>query len=711
MENSLGLDLIVLEENPVREKHSSGGLEKIVLKKPIENVFSSNAASSAYILALRDLALKLNVYEPFLELLTSNIANDEDREKLKTLLSIRNSSIPKDLSYVNAPTFALAYEFLYPIFKDKGFDFDINDFLIVSSLNYYKAHIRIIGAFLPFDTFMNSLQVDLKKLTDAISIDVEKKKTFFGREYSFVYRVKKSNIEELSEYFSADFIKMHVNHNAEFTKAFLALLPVLFVDMNLESISENGIIDIAKFKGRIKNVLINEAFDSDNPFTANFDISYPNIPYRLRFKTGIKRLFNSILPRIFPSFREKEIYRVLSESYADNISAIGEVYSTMIDRIRSRVDTSITAIDFLSSLFNIETKQNYASSVKSVLEQLSSIRNEIHSSEEKLHSLPSSFTIDVLKEYLGDNNVFLTNKTLEKIRNFYNDPEFLKFLDSKLKERIGFEGLEHYTNRIITLFGEAYNSIGVSEQPEILNSMIERVDEVDAFKGHSSRVGELFSLLAEEYKVYTKSRLSKNLNDDEVKSFREFNAFDFETLNLIGALHDIGKLFVRTEVLKKPFRLSDEEFFEIQQHTVLGYKLLEAMGLSDVFKYSALYHHKNYSSEGFGANYPKGKGFHDFIVDVPFSNIVSLLRIADSIDAIAASFIDRDYDKKRHFKTRTVVDAVETIIKEFGTTYNPLFEEFFYDRGKIVVLSFYEELYRENKFSKGLLAIENYNNS
>ncbi len=695
---------IMLFNNP---NLNLGGLEEIVLKKPIENVFSSKAASSAYILALKDLALKLNVYDSFLDLLLSNISSDDDKEKLKTLFSIRNSSIPKDLSYVNASTFALAYEFLHPIFEDKGFDFNINDFLIVSSLNYYKAYIRIIGAFLPFDAFMNSLQVDLKKLTDAISLDVKKKKSFFGREYSFKYEVKKSNVEVLSEYFGADFIKKHIRHNLQFTSDFLALLPLLFVDINLESISENGIIDITKFKGKVKDMVIEEQYDSNDPFNAKFDIVYPNIPYMLRFKTGIRRLFDYILPKFFPSFREKEIYNILLNSYVDNISAIEQVYNTTFTRIKSRIDTSIIAIDFLSSLFSVENKQSYASSITSVLRTLSSMRNEIYSSEKKLRSLPRSFTIDVLKEYLGDNNVFLTNKTLERIRSFYNDPEFLVFLDSKLKETIGFRGLEFYTESIISLFGRAYNVVDDSVKPNILDSMIKKVDEVDAFRGHSSRVGELFSLLAEEYKVYLNDTGLKE--DDEFKdSFVEFSQFEFEDFNLIGALHDIGKLFIRTEVLKKPFKLSKEEFFEVQQHTILGYKLLEVMNLPDVFKYSSLYHHKNYSDKGFGANYPNGSGFYNFIVEVPFSNIISLLRIADSIDAIAASFIDRDYDKKVNYKTRTVVDAINIIFEEFNSTYNPLFERFFYDRGKSVVLGFYEELYRKNKFSEGLLAIQNY---
>ncbi len=697
MENNFKLELTVLED----DFKNKGGLEEIILKKPIENVFSSNAASSAYILALRDLALKLNIFDSFMKIIDSSFAYDFDKEKLKLLLSIQNSSIPKNLSYVNAPTFALLYEFVFNIFENKGFDFNINDFLIASSLKYYHTHIRIIGSLLPFNSFMSSLQVDLKKLTDAIEIDVKKGKTFFGREYSFRYKVKKPYFKELEEYFTTDFIKRHVKHNLVFTIDFLSLLPVLFNDPAISSISKGIFSDISQFKGRPDDIKVNEDYSSSLPFSASFNITYPNISYFLRLKTGIKRIAHMF----FPSLRKREIYNLLLKSYEDNISSIEEAHRNIFRRIKSRVNTAITAIDFASSLFeNSNLNDPY---IGDALKELSFMREKILSSEEQLYSLPRDFFTELFKEYVGDKSRIFNNKSLEKIRDLYNDVNFLQFLESKLREKISFESPDFYTDRIISLFGSAYKSVGISDQPEILNSMIERVDEVDAFKGHSSRVGELFSLLAESYKSYL---INNNLhNNSKYKDSFEELSFDSDTLKLIGSLHDIGKLFIRTEVLKKPFKLSDEEFFEIQQHTILGYKLLEAMSLDDVFKYSALYHHKNYSPEGFGANYPSGEGFYNFIVDVPFSNIVSLLRIADSIDAIASSSIDREYDKKRHYKTRTVVDAINAVMNEFGTTYNPLFKDFFVNNVG-VVLSFYEKVYSKSDFPEGILAIETYRN-
>jgi putative nucleotidyltransferase with HDIG domain len=50
-----------------------------------------------------------------------------------------------------------------------------------------------------------------------------------------------------------------------------------------------------------------------------------------------------------------------------------------------------------------------------------------------------------------------------------------------------------------------------------------------------------------------------------------------ELRNVVHAalLHDIGKIAIRTEILKKPGPLTEEEFAEIQQHTLSGVRMLE----------------------------------------------------------------------------------------------------------------------------------------
>ena len=58
-----------------------------------------------------------------------------------------------------------------------------------------------------------------------------------------------------------------------------------------------------------------------------------------------------------------------------------------------------------------------------------------------------------------------------------------------------------------------------------------------------------------------------------------------------GLLHDIGKLSVPDEVLKKPGALDDAEYALVQKHTVSGDALLGRLGFSPRIRCLVRYHH------------------------------------------------------------------------------------------------------------------------
>ena len=47
-----------------------------------------------------------------------------------------------------------------------------------------------------------------------------------------------------------------------------------------------------------------------------------------------------------------------------------------------------------------------------------------------------------------------------------------------------------------------------------------------------------------------------------------------DTLKIAAMLHDVGKVAVSDMILRKPSRLTDEEYKIIQNHTLVGSKLL-----------------------------------------------------------------------------------------------------------------------------------------
>lgn len=69
-----------------------------------------------------------------------------------------------------------------------------------------------------------------------------------------------------------------------------------------------------------------------------------------------------------------------------------------------------------------------------------------------------------------------------------------------------------------------------------------------------------------------------------------------------GLLHDIGKLSVPDEVLKKPGALDDAEYALVQKHTVWGDALLGRLGFSPRIRCLVRHHHERLD----GTGYPDG---------------------------------------------------------------------------------------------------------
>jgi putative nucleotidyltransferase with HDIG domain len=72
---------------------------------------------------------------------------------------------------------------------------------------------------------------------------------------------------------------------------------------------------------------------------------------------------------------------------------------------------------------------------------------------------------------------------------------------------------------------------------------------------------------------------------------------------LAGLLHDIGKMAVSEDILRKPGKLTDAEFTSIKEHPAAGHKiLLEAKGISEIALDVCLHHHEKTD----GSGYPHG---------------------------------------------------------------------------------------------------------
>ena len=125
------------------------------------------------------------------------------------------------------------------------------------------------------------------------------------------------------------------------------------------------------------------------------------------------------------------------------------------------------------------------------------------------------------------------------------------------------------------------------------------------------------------------------------------------TLRIGGPLHDIGKLAVSDDVLRKEGKLDPEEIDQIRQHPTIGARILLRMAaLREAIPY-VLYHHERWDGRG----YPSGKAGEEIPVEA------RVLAVADAFDAMTS---DRPY---RRALSRE--DALAEVGRCSGTQFDP----------------------------------------
>jgi diguanylate cyclase (GGDEF)-like protein len=127
---------------------------------------------------------------------------------------------------------------------------------------------------------------------------------------------------------------------------------------------------------------------------------------------------------------------------------------------------------------------------------------------------------------------------------------------------------------------------------------------------------------------------------------------DIDLMRTAGLLHDVGKVGVADAVLLKPARLTDDEFLEMQRHSVLGRDIVEGAGMPEIAEW-VLYLHERWDGRG----YPEQLEGED----IPLASRV--LAVADAFEAMTSSRLYR--------RGMPVEKALGEIEKSAGTQFDP----------------------------------------
>ncbi|MHB1562337.1 MAG: HD-GYP domain-containing protein [Isosphaeraceae bacterium] len=185
-----------------------------------------------------------------------------------------------------------------------------------------------------------------------------------------------------------------------------------------------------------------------------------------------------------------------------------------------------------------------------------------------------------------------------------------------------------YENLKETLFG-------------IVQCLSTAIDAKDPYTcGHSERVARIAVRLGEEM------GLSRGETSD---------------LYLAGLLHDVGKIGIRDEVLTKPGPLTPDEEQHIQQHPVIGERIISSVTRLGYLRPAVRGHHERFD----------GEGYPDALAGEAIPRLARILAVADSCDAMMSA---------RRYRPALPPAHIEQIFRDCsGKQWDPRIVQCFFD--------------------------------
>jgi diguanylate cyclase (GGDEF)-like protein len=163
-------------------------------------------------------------------------------------------------------------------------------------------------------------------------------------------------------------------------------------------------------------------------------------------------------------------------------------------------------------------------------------------------------------------------------------------------------------------------------------SLAKAVDARDGFTGsHSDRVGELAA------------RIARRLGVEETQ---------IELTRVAASLHDLGKLAIPEEILRKPGTLNESERLVLQRHPQIGHRMLESLGVEPIADW-VLHHHERWD----GGGYPdrlRGE-------EIPLG--ARIIFVADAYDAMTS---ERVYER-----SLSPSEALDELERCSGSQFDP----------------------------------------
>ncbi len=155
---------------------------------------------------------------------------------------------------------------------------------------------------------------------------------------------------------------------------------------------------------------------------------------------------------------------------------------------------------------------------------------------------------------------------------------------------------------------------------------------------HVQRVGAFSA------EIYQHWATKKGIPNKEIRHFRDL-------LSLAAMTHDAGKVGISDVILKKPARLTEDEFNIIKNHTIYGAQLFDNTSTElDKMTYEvALHHHQKWNGKGYpDETISEASVPHETLTGEQIPLAARIVALADVFDALSSSRCYKEaWDKEK----------------------------------------------------------------
>ena len=319
-----------------------------------------------------------------------------------------------------------------------------------------------------------------------------------------------------------------------------------------------------------------------------------------------------------------QIGTVLTRPKINAIRKYNVTYIAIYDDIQSALDDKIITIDQVEEIKSLKESNKRQGNAKEEDFPQEDSKQENQKKEKLSQDISESKEVSVKTQEEEDSTKELSTET--PIQTVASENYKNRIVNSEEY----FEFAKHFNNNLEAFHTELHEIASTSKKVDV-DELMDTTSDILNLASNSLQVFDILHNL----RHYDDSTYAHSLNVSIICNvfgkWLKYSQEDLKLLTVAGLLHDIGKLSIDPKIIKKPGKLTDEEFNMIKQHPVLGFNLLKKKGVESRILSAALMHHKKCD----------GSGYPNLPPSVPLTDFAKIVTIADIYEAMTANRVYR----------------------------------------------------------------------